>query len=197
MKHLTLTQRYMIEKYIAFEYSFREIAECLNISPSEPFFLIIAEMFLYVIVNMLIGMLSGIEMHYVSSQYLSLMTAAESCNLSDKIVGFLVRYEARSLNSVYENLEFGQAEAAILYVIRILFADLDLHYLIALYVEYIYISCDSSAVCCESERGKMTEQGLGRYRVFGVGVLLQDFQQLDNSQLLVDGFWHRFILLRL
>ena len=34
MKHLTLTQRYMIEKYIAFEYSFREIAECLNISPS-------------------------------------------------------------------------------------------------------------------------------------------------------------------
>ena len=34
MKHLTLTQRCMIEKYIAFEYSFREIAECLKISPS-------------------------------------------------------------------------------------------------------------------------------------------------------------------
>lgn len=34
MKHLTLTQRCMIEKYIAFEYSFREIAECLKVAPS-------------------------------------------------------------------------------------------------------------------------------------------------------------------
>lgn len=85
-----------------------------------------------------------------------------------------------------------QAEAAVLYVIRILLAYLDLHYLVALCVEYVYIPCDSSAVSCESELGKMTEQGIGGYGMFGVGVLLQDFEQLDNSQFLVGVFGHVF-----
>ena len=145
--------------------------------------------------TLLVGVLSGIEMHDIAGQYLSLVATAEGSYLSDEVIGFLVRYEARRLDSVNEYLQLRQAEAAILYVIRILLAVLDLHYLIALCIEYFYVSCHRSAVCGVAKLGKTLEQGIGRNGMFGVGILLQYFQQLDNSQFLVGRFGHGFILL--
>ena len=95
---------------------------------------------------MLIGVFSGIEMHDIAGQYLSLVATAEGCDFFYEVIGFLVRYEARRLDSVYENLELRQAETAVLYVVSILLAVLDLHYLIALCIEYLDIPCNRSAV---------------------------------------------------
>ena len=98
-------------------------------------FLLIADCFFKhadVIVDAFVGMLPCIEMHYIACQYFSLVAAAEGCNLGDKVVRFLFRYEARRLDSVYKYLQLGEAEAAILDIVGVLLAVFDLHDLIAL-----------------------------------------------------------------